>query len=175
MTAPDFRSTDHITDHIREDLANSTPETDQTKALAALALPGISSLSDAYERCRLQNLRLSRQRRYILELLWDCREHLSAREIYDRLNQEGKLIGHTSVYQNLEALASHQVVECLERSDGRRYGCQTHPHSHLNCTDSQRIVDVEISLPADVLKQVEAQTGIAVESYRIEFYGRECR
>ncbi len=171
MTAP-YSS---LTVHARADLANDATEGAQAVALPTLPLPEVSSLDDAYECCRLQNLRLSRQRRYILELLWNCREHLSAREIYDRLNQDGKPIGHTSVYQNLEALASHHVVECLDRSDGRRYGCQTHPHSHLNCTDSQRIVDVEIRLPPDVLKQVEAQTGIAVESYRIEFYGREHR
>lgn len=39
-------------------------------------------------------------------------------EIYDRLNQEGKEIGHTSVYQNLEALSSQGIIECIERCDG---------------------------------------------------------
>ncbi len=133
----------------------------------------IDSLETAFERCREQNLRLSRQRRYILELLWQCGEHLSAREIYDRLNQQGKPIGHTSVYQNLEALASHEVIECLERADGRRYGNQTHPHSHVNCIDTQRIVDVDITLPEELLAAVEAQTGIRIHDYRIEFYGQE--
>lgn len=135
----------------------------------------LDSLEAAFERCREQNLRLSRQRRYILELLWQCDEHLSAREIYDRLNQQGKPIGHTSVYQNLEALASHEVIECLERADGRRYGNQTHPHSHVNCTDTHRILDVEIRLPDDLLAEVEAQTGIKIHDYRIEFYGEERR
>ena len=64
----------------------------------------IRSLQDAIERCQILGMRVSQQRRYILELLWQVREHLSAREIYNRLNQQGKEIGHTSVYQNLEAL-----------------------------------------------------------------------
>ncbi|MEM9569325.1 MAG: transcriptional repressor, partial [Cyanobacteria bacterium P01_E01_bin.34] len=59
-----------------------------------------TSLDDALNLCQQKNLRLSRQRRYILELLWQSNEHLSAREIYDRLNQQQKPIGHTSVYQN---------------------------------------------------------------------------
>jgi Fur family ferric uptake transcriptional regulator len=72
---------------------------------AALRKP-IRSLEDALEHCQSLGMRLSKQRRFILELLWQEKEHLSAREIYDRLNQQGKEIGHTSVYQNLEALSA---------------------------------------------------------------------
>ncbi len=133
----------------------------------------LTSLEDAYERCREQNLRLSRQRCFILELLWQCDEHLSAREIYDRLNQSGKSIGHTSVYQNLDALASHEVIECLERAEGRRYGRATHPHSHVNCLDSNRIIDIEVELPAELVAAVETQTQTRIQSYRIEFYGQD--
>ncbi len=133
----------------------------------------ITSLEAAFDRCREQNLRLSRQRRYILELLWQSGEHLSAREIYDLLNRQGKPIGHTSVYQNLEALASHQVIECLDRADGRRYGSCPHPHSHVNCMDSNRILDVEISLPDTLLQTVERLTDTKIHNYRIEFYGVE--
>jgi Fur family transcriptional regulator, ferric uptake regulator len=48
----------------------------------------IRSLEDALNRCQAMGMRLSRQRRFILELLWQAQEHLSAREIYDRLNQQ---------------------------------------------------------------------------------------
>ncbi|MEM8604694.1 MAG: Fur family transcriptional regulator, partial [Cyanobacteria bacterium P01_H01_bin.121] len=100
----------------------------------------ISSLEDALERCQSLGMRLSRQRRYILELLWDAKEHLSAREIYDRLNRNGCDIGHTSVYQNLEALSEQGIIECVERSDGRLYGHTSDIHSHVNCLDTQQII-----------------------------------
>ncbi|MEO0968888.1 MAG: transcriptional repressor, partial [Cyanobacteria bacterium J06639_18] len=77
----------------------------------AITSKPIRSLEDALERCQTLGMRVSRQRRFILELLWKAEEHLSAREIYDRLNQEGKEIGHTSVYQNLEALSSQNIIE----------------------------------------------------------------
>ena len=70
----------------------------------AVIVKPIRSLEDALNKCQSLGMRLSRQRRFILELLWETGEHLSAREIYDRLNRQGKEIGHTSVYQNLEAL-----------------------------------------------------------------------
>jgi Fur family transcriptional regulator, ferric uptake regulator len=131
----------------------------------------IRSLEDALEHCQNLGMRLSKQRRFILELLWQAQEHLSAREIYDRLNQQGKDIGHTSVYQNLEALSGQGVIECVERSDGRLYGNISDPHSHVNCLDTQQIMDVHIELPADLIAQVEAQTGVKITNYSIDFFG----
>jgi Fur family ferric uptake transcriptional regulator len=133
--------------------------------------PPIRSLDDALARCQALGMRLSRQRRYILDLLWQEREHLSAREIYDRLNRQGREIGHTSVYQNLEALSDHGIIECLERADGRLYGHISDSHSHVNCTDTQQIIDIHVELPPDLLAQIEAQTGIKITDYRIDFYG----
>lgn len=131
----------------------------------------IRSLEDAVNRCQALGMRLSRQRRFILELLWHEKEHLSAREIYDRLNKQGKEIGHTSVYQNLEALSSQNIVECIERSDGRLYGHISDSHSHVNCLDTNQILDVEIKLPEALLQELELQTGVRITDYSINFYG----
>lgn len=137
----------------------------------AATLKPIRSFDDALERCQNLGMRLSRQRRFILELLWQAQEHLSAREIYDRLNRQGKDIGHTSVYQNLEALSSQGIIECIERSDGRLYGNISDSHSHVNCLDTNQILDVHIELPAVILQQIEAQTGVKITDYHINFYG----
>ena len=135
----------------------------------------IRSLEDALDRCQALGMRVSRQRRFILELLWQAQEHLSAREIYDRLNQQGKTIGHTSVYQNLEALSSQGIIECVERCDGRLYGNISDSHSHVNCLDTNQIIDVHIELPEDLLKQIEEKTGVEITDYRINFYGYKNR
>lgn len=134
-------------------------------------LKPIDSLEDAITRCQDLGMRVSRQRRYILELLWERKEHLSAREIYDLLNQQGKEIGHTSVYQNLEALSSQGVIECLEKSDGRLYGNISDSHSHVNCLDSNKIIDVSVELPPELIAEIESQTGVKITDYRIDFYG----
>jgi Fur family transcriptional regulator, ferric uptake regulator len=131
----------------------------------------IRSLEDALEQCQVLGMRVSRQRRFILELLWEAKEHLSAREIYDRLNHEGKEIGHTSVYQNLEALSSQGIIECIERCDGRLYGNISDSHSHVNCLDTNQILDVHVELPEEFIRQIEAQTGVRITEYSINFYG----
>jgi Fur family ferric uptake transcriptional regulator len=131
----------------------------------------IQSLDDALTKCQTLGMRLSRQRRSILELLWQAQEHLSARQIYDRLNQEGKDIGHTSVYQNLEALSQQDIIECVERSDGRLYGHVSDSHSHINCLDTDQILDVHVQLPDALIAEIEQRTGVKITDYRVDFYG----
>jgi Fur family ferric uptake transcriptional regulator len=117
-------------------------------------------------------MRLSRQRRMVLDLLWSEASHLSARDIFERLNAKGRRIGHTSVYQNLEALQSAGVIECLDRANGRLYGYRSDPHSHLTCLDSGAIEDIDVTLPQELLDQIENATGYRIESYTLQLNGR---
>ena len=75
------------------------------------------------------------------------------------------------MYQNLEALSDQGIIECIERADGRLYGNVSDAHSHVNCIDTAQILDVHVELPADLIAQIEAQTGVKITEYRIDFYG----
>ena len=133
--------------------------------------PPIRSCEEAIQRCKDLGMRVSRQRTAVLELLWSTSEHLCAREIYARLEQAGSDIGYTSVYQNLEALSRHSIIECLDRADARLYGHINIPHSHINCLDTDEIVDIHIELPPELVAQIESHTGITITDYRIDFFG----
>jgi Fur family ferric uptake transcriptional regulator len=130
------------------------------------------SVDDVYRHCRDLGMRLSRQRRMVLDLLWAEKTHLSARDIYERLNDMGRNIGHTSVYQNLETLQAAGVIECLDRASGRLYGYRADPHSHLTCVESGEIQDLDVELPADLLRRIEEHTGYAIETYTLHLTGR---
>ncbi len=132
----------------------------------------LGSVNDVYRRCRELGMRLSRQRRMVLDLLWSEKSHLSARDIFEKLNDLGRNIGHTSVYQNLEALQSAGVIECLDRAGGRLYGYRADPHSHLTCAESGSIQDLDVTLPEELLRRIEAITGYTIESYTLHLLGR---
>ena len=112
-----------------------------------------------FEQCRVRGMRLSRQRRMVLDLLWTEKSHLSARDIFEKLNARGRSIGHTSVYQTLRRF-SPGVIECLDRASGRLYGYRSDPHSHLTCLDSGSIEDIDVELPADLLDRIEGKRAI---------------
>ena len=129
-------------------------------------------VDDVYQRCRDLGMRLSRQRRMVLDLLWVEKSHLSARDIFEKLNNLGRNIGHTSVYQNLEALQTAGVIECLDRASGRLYGYRSDPHSHLTCSQSGAIQDLDVELPREFIYQIERHTGFAIETYTLHLTGR---
>jgi Fur family ferric uptake transcriptional regulator len=134
----------------------------------------IRSLEEALDRCKKLGMRISYQRQLILELLWRSQEHLSAREIYHRLNRQGENIALTSIYQNLAILSKQGIIECLERSPENLYSSFTDSHSHVNCLNSDRIINVWVELPASLVEAVERQVNAKVIDYRIEFYARCC-
>ncbi|QNI76802.1 Ferric uptake regulator family protein/ fur family [Synechococcus sp. MVIR-18-1] len=108
----------------------------------------------------------------VLDLLWTEASHLSARDIFEKLNDQGRRIGHTSVYQNLEALQRAGVIECLDRASGRLYGYRSDPHSHLTCLESGRIEDLDVQLPDELVREIEERTGYTIETYTLQLSGR---
>lgn len=134
------------------------------------------SLQGAVERCAAVGLRMSHQRRLVLELLWKERDHLSARDIFERVNvQEKRSIGQTSVYQNLETLQKFGIIECLDRSGGRLYSYRTDAHSHLICSATGRIQDLDVQLPGGLLAEIEARTGYRITSFTMQLVGEPLR
>ncbi|MBD3881288.1 transcriptional repressor [Phormidium tenue FACHB-886] len=135
--------------------------------------PHLKSYDEALEYCCEQGMRLSKQRQLILKLLWETDEHLLAKTIYDRLHQRGEVIGHTSVYQNLDVLAKAGVVERLETAEGFLYSHQTLCHSHIHDLDDGRIINVMVTLPPEVIAAVEEPLGLEIVGYRIEFFAHQ--
>jgi Fur family ferric uptake transcriptional regulator len=152
--------------------ASSPEDTRAPSTVAEVETAPGSGVAEAYRRCRDLGMRLSRQRRMVLDLLWSKKSHLSARDIFEQLNRMGRNIGHTSVYQNLEALQSAGVIECLDRPHGRLYGYRADPHSHITCLDSGAIEDLDVCLPEELLRQIEQRTGYRIESYTLNLCGR---
>lgn len=163
----------HRQAHKEADSAEGWELPDAT-AVAGVKSGAITSdtVDSAYRRCRELGLRLSKQRRMVLQLLWAEKTHLSARDIFEKLNNLGRNIGHTSVYQNLESLQAAGVIECLDRASGRLYGYRADPHSHLTCLETGAIHDLDVSLPPSLLAQIEGQTGFLIETYTLNLLGR---
>jgi Fur family ferric uptake transcriptional regulator len=85
----------------------------------------IQSYEDAMQDCR--SMRLSQQRQFVVELLWHSDEHLSAKQIYAHLNQQGKPIGFTSVNHNLDALTKAKAIERIDHAAERLDSSRTAP------------------------------------------------
>src|SRR3989441_1083128 len=104
-----------------------------TKNVAALAL-------DATLHAR--GLRLTRQRRIILEVVRATDAHPTAALVYRRVRRRLPRVSLATVYRNLRVLAAEGFL--AERADtgGLRFDGNTRPHDHFTCLVCGRIYDV---------------------------------
>ncbi|MDQ4058213.1 MAG: transcriptional repressor [Actinomycetota bacterium] len=89
--------------------------------------------------------RSTKQRAAIKEALEAAAGFRSAQELHDDLKAEGRRVGLTTVYRNLQALAQAGEVDMLRANDGeviyRRCESGEH-HHHLVCTECGTSVEV---------------------------------
>jgi len=89
--------------------------------------------------------RSTRQRAAIKDALVSAEGFRTAQELHDELKAEGRRVGLTTVYRNLQALATAGEVDVLRTSEGeaiyRRCGTGEH-HHHLVCTRCGNSVEV---------------------------------
>ena len=118
------------------------------------------------------NLRMTRQRRLILDVLDGNRSHPTASEVYDAVRRQLPHISLGTVYRNLEVLSDAGLIHKLEVGGGqRRYDSDTAGHCHVRCTACGRIEDVDCEELHDVARAVEAASRFDVRGHRIEVVG----
>lgn len=104
----------------------------------------------------------------------------SAQELFDELRQGGENIGLTTVYRNLQALATAGLVDVVRNDSGesvyRRCAGEQH-HHHLVCRHCACAVEVSAGEVESWAAAVAADNGFSEVSHTIELFGTcsDCR
>lgn len=117
-------------------------------------------------------LRMTRQRRVILEEVRSLRSHPTAEEVYERVRTQLPRISLATIYRNLEKLSECGLLHRLELSGPRRrYDDRPGHHYHVRCLRCGGMQDVETGS----LRAVESSVGRAsrykILGHRLEFVG----
>ena len=126
----------------------------------------------AEETLRARGLRLTEQRRLILETVRATDAHPSASMVYRKLRRRLPRVSLATVYRNLRRLAAEGFL--LERADitGMRFDANLDRHDHFTCLTCRRIYDVPPPARRRVASGAAARAGFEVLEQRTEFYGR---
>jgi Fur family ferric uptake transcriptional regulator len=117
-------------------------------------------------------LKMTAQRRVILEELRIERTHPSADELYLRVRRRLPDISMATVYRNLEILSEYGLIRRLwEGSGPRRYDGVTDEHYHVTCDRCGLIGDVPLSAVNGFLNKAREVSDYDIKGYRLEFYG----
>jgi Fur family ferric uptake transcriptional regulator len=112
-------------------------------------------------------------RRRLATLLADRDEHFTAQELVREAKRRRLSVGRATVFRALELFEELGLVERLDLPNGTHayVVCQLSHHHHVVCTSCGRTAKVgDIGLDR-IADDVEARTGFALDSHRIELYG----
>ncbi|MFZ0041653.1 MAG: transcriptional repressor [Solirubrobacteraceae bacterium] len=118
---------------------------------------------------RDQDLRVTPQRRAILESFWGASdEHLSAEEVLSRASAVVPEIGRGTVYAALAELTELGVLASVGSSEPARYEINVTRHDHFRCRLCLRLFDVELGGAELAERRLD---GYAVESVIVRAEG----
>jgi Fur family peroxide stress response transcriptional regulator len=124
-------------------------------------------------KLREQDCRITPQRLALLDLLVNSDEHLSAAQLYERLQARFPTMSLATVYKTLNLLKDMGEVTEISFSDGDTHydASNPTPHIHLICTQCHRISDAPFVATPDIAEELAAQTGYQITGHRFDFYG----
>jgi len=133
-----------------------------------------------HQSLRGRGLRLTLPRRYIINVFITQKGHLSAEDVFTRVQKLYPRTGFATVYRTLDLLRREGILRRFEFGDGRaRYELadQNFHHHHLVCRQCGRIINYsdftkeEEGLFRRIEKALEKKYDFAIDSHQLHFYG----
>jgi Fur family ferric uptake transcriptional regulator/Fur family peroxide stress response transcriptional regulator len=119
-------------------------------------------------------VRLTPQRRAVLDVLQAADDHPTAADVLERVRAVLPGVGPATVYRTLALLVeSGQAIELrLGQGDASRYDRNINHHDHLICDECGRVEDVRVQVRQAALRELAASTDFTVTSYDLRIHGR---
>ena len=117
-------------------------------------------------------MRMTKQRRLILEELRRATDHPTADMLYDRVRKHLPHISLGTVYRNLEILTALGEIQTLELSGSqKRYDGIPGKHYHIRCLHCGRLDDAPIAPLSRLEDELYESTVYTIMGHRLEFMG----
>jgi Fe2+ or Zn2+ uptake regulation protein len=117
-------------------------------------------------------LKMTNQRRVILDTLNECGFHPTADELYELVRNKLPKISLATIYRNLDALSEAGLVAKLEFAGGqKRFDKTVCDHSHIKCVKCGRVDDIAVSLTENIQSGMIPETDYQIIECRLDFTG----
>jgi Fur family ferric uptake transcriptional regulator len=141
-----------------------------------MAVQRTAPLIDALERA---GYRLTQPRRAVADLIAERRGHFTAADLVADVGRHRLGIGRATVFRALDVLVDLGVVERIDLPSGEHayVACEPVHHHHVVCSGCGRTSEIDDRGLRAVVEDAASRTGWAIESHRLELFGRcpECR
>ena len=119
-----------------------------------------------------KNLRLTGQRRAIIETVFSTEEHFTAEQLLEWSRRRDKSVSRATVYRTLPLLTESGLVREMDFGKEHKFydpNYAEHPrHNHIICQDCGKIVEFESEKIEHVENEISRRLGYAVKSHRLQ-------
>ncbi len=120
------------------------------------------------------NLKITKQRRAVLEAFLGSEDHVSAEELYKLVTEKEPKIGLATVYRTLSLLTQSGLASELDFGDGqKRYEhkfMHSH-HDHMICTECGKIIEFSHPMIEKLQEEVATRHGFKLTSHKLDLFG----
>ncbi len=142
----------------------------------------VSPVDKFAEFLATQAMRLTMERRIIVEEVFSQHEHFDADQLVSRLSQrsDSRRVSRSTVYRVLSLLEEAGLLRKVARAAGKDlyehdYGYPQ--HDHLICHECGSLTEFRNEEISRILEEVAGEHGFRMDGHRLEVYGlcAECR
>ncbi len=127
------------------------------------------------KKLRTAGLRVTRQRRIILDILSKTNDHPNAFEIFQRIHKIDPSISLSTVYRTMKTLEGSGTIHRhtfsggpsrFEQADGKH-------HDHLIDVETGKVIEFQSEVIEKLQTEIAKSLGYDVIHHRLELYGKK--
>jgi len=126
------------------------------------------------------NLRMTPQRRLILDVFLETEQHVTSEELYDVVKKKDQSLGQATVYRTLRLLSDAGLAREVDFGDGviryeHEYGHEH--HDHIICERCKKQIEVLDDKIEELQKRLAKRHGFRLTGHKMYLWGicKECR
>jgi len=123
---------------------------------------------EAIHKVREAGLRLTPQRRAVIDALVADAGHPLAEDVAARISHRVQGVSLSTVYKTLHEFAEIGLIRELDIARPMRFDADPARHAHLVCTDCGSISDIR--LPPQTMEAIAQAAGVAAETMSIAIH-----
>lgn len=133
-------------------------------------------MSNLEQRCVDAGLKMTGQRRVILQVLGNAEDHPSVEDVYDRAKALDSSVSIATVYRTLSLLDELELVVRHEFQEGyARYEVNSDHHHHLVDLETGQVVEFQNDELEKLKEKIAHDLGYELVDHRLELYGKKLK
>lgn len=133
-------------------------------------------LKNLQQKCSQAGLKMTGQRKTILQVLEEAEDHPSVETVYERAKEIDSSISIATVYRTLSLLDEMDLVIRHEFQEGySRYELNWDHHHHLVDLESGEVVEFQNEELEKLKEKIAKELGYQLIDHRLELYGKKLK